>query len=57
MRVRVAGICGSDLHMVDTGFVGDVVLGHEVAGVTEDGTPVAVEPLSPCGRCEGCVRG
>jgi threonine dehydrogenase-like Zn-dependent dehydrogenase len=57
VKVRVAGICGSDLHMVDTGFVGDVVLGHEVAGVTGDGTPVAVEPLSPCGHCEGCVRG
>ena len=33
------------------------MLGHEVAGVTDDGTPVAVEPLSPCGACAPCVRG
>jgi threonine dehydrogenase-like Zn-dependent dehydrogenase len=57
VRVRAAGICGSDLHMVGGGFVGDVVLGHEVAGVTDDGTPVAIEPLSPCGACAPCVRG
>lgn len=57
VRVRAAGICGSDLHMVAGGFLGDVVLGHEVAGVTDDGTPVAIEPLSPCGACAACVRG
>jgi threonine dehydrogenase-like Zn-dependent dehydrogenase len=43
--------------MVAGGFLGDVVLGHEVAGVTDDGTPVAVEPLSPCAACAACVRG
>ena len=57
VRVRAAGICGSDLHMVAGGFVRDVVLGHEVAGVTDDGTPVAIEPLSPCGACAACLRG
>jgi threonine dehydrogenase-like Zn-dependent dehydrogenase len=57
VRVRAAGICGSDLHMVAGGFLGDVVLGHEVAGVTDDGTPVAIEPLSPCGACAPCARG
>jgi threonine dehydrogenase-like Zn-dependent dehydrogenase len=57
VRVRSAGICGSDLHMVAGGFLRDVVLGHEVAGVTDDGTPVAIEPLSPCGACAACVRG
>ena len=57
VRVRAAGICGSDLHMLAGGFLRDVVLGHEVAGVTDDGTPVAVEPLSPCGTCAACVRG
>src|SRR5512145_1960522 len=57
VRVRAAGICGSDLHMVAGRFLGDVVLGHEVAGVTDDGTPVAIEPLSPCGACAACVRG
>lgn len=43
--------------MVGMGFFGEVVLGHEVAGVTDDGTPVAVEPLSPCGACAPCRRG
>jgi threonine dehydrogenase-like Zn-dependent dehydrogenase len=57
VRVRAAGICGSDLHMLAGGFLREVVPGHEVAGVTDDGTPVAVEPLSPCGACAPCVRG
>ncbi len=57
VRVRAAGICGSDLHMLAGGFLRDVVLGHEIAGLTDDGTPVAVEPLSPCGACAACVRG
>ncbi len=34
-----------------------MTLGHEVAGITDDGTAVAVEPLSPCGACEPCIRG
>jgi threonine dehydrogenase-like Zn-dependent dehydrogenase len=57
VRVASAGICGSDLHMVALGFLGERVLGHEVAGVTDDGTPVAIEPLSPCAACAPCVRG
>ncbi len=57
VRVRVvsAGICGSDLHLL--GSIEGITLGHEVAGITEDGTPVAVEPLSPCQHCEFCERG
>jgi threonine dehydrogenase-like Zn-dependent dehydrogenase len=43
--------------MLAGGFLGEVVLGHEIAGVTDDGTPVAVEPLSPCGACPPCRRG
>src|SRR5262245_29111906 len=57
VQVASAGICGSDLHMVAGGFLKGTVLGHEVAGVTDDGTPVAIEPLSPCGACAPCVRG
>jgi len=57
VRVASAGICGSDLHMLAGGFLGEVVLGHEIAGVTDGGTPVAVEPLSPCGACAPCRRG
>lgn len=57
VRVRSAGICGSDLHLIRDGDLPDVTLGHEIAGVTEDGTPVAIEPLVPCGRCDMCLHG
>ena len=57
VRVRSAGICGSDLHMMRIGFAITSILGHEVAGELPDGTPVAVEPLGPCGHCEFCVTG
>ncbi len=55
VRVKAAGICGSDLHLL--GRIQGVTLGHEIAGVTDDGTAVAVEPLSPCRRCAPCQRG
>jgi L-iditol 2-dehydrogenase len=57
VRVRSAGICGSDLHMVNIGFPIAGTLGHEVAGLLPDGRAVALEPLSPCGHCEACVAG
>jgi threonine dehydrogenase-like Zn-dependent dehydrogenase len=63
VRVASAGICGSDLHLlkglesVPLDSMEGFTLGHEIAGVTEDGTPVAVEPLSPCQHCEFCERG
>lgn len=57
VRIRSAGICGSDLHLLDGGFPLAHTLGHEMAGVTPDGTPVAIEPLLPCGVCEYCESG
>ncbi len=57
VRVRSAGICGSDLHMVGGGFPLAHTLGHEMAGELSDGTPVAIEPLAPCGECEFCRSG
>jgi threonine dehydrogenase-like Zn-dependent dehydrogenase len=57
VNVRSAGICGSDLHMLGLGFLGEHTIGHEIAGVTSDGTPVAIEPLFPCGRCAECLGG
>jgi threonine dehydrogenase-like Zn-dependent dehydrogenase len=59
VRVRVAasGICGSDLAMIDAGWAPPVTMGHEIAGWAPDGTPVAIEPLDPCGRCEPCRSG
>jgi threonine dehydrogenase-like Zn-dependent dehydrogenase len=54
VRVRAAGICGSDLHLVTWGPM-PVTLGHEVAGHLDDGTPVAIWPLAPCGECDRCA--
>ncbi|MDJ0788950.1 MAG: alcohol dehydrogenase catalytic domain-containing protein [Myxococcota bacterium] len=57
VHMRSAGICGSDLHMIGTPLVAGRILGHEVAGVLDDGRAVAVEPLAPCTGCETCRRG
>lgn len=57
VKVRSAGICGSDLHMVNHGYPIPGTLGHEVAGILPDGRAVALEPLSPCGHCDMCIKG
>jgi 2-desacetyl-2-hydroxyethyl bacteriochlorophyllide A dehydrogenase len=58
VRVKVvsAGICGSDLHLMAMGFPA-VTLGHEFAGLLDDGTAVAIEPVAACGQCDGCRAG
>jgi 2-desacetyl-2-hydroxyethyl bacteriochlorophyllide A dehydrogenase len=53
VRVRAAGICGSDLEMVEHGIV-TTTIGHEFAGVLDDNASVAVLPYVPCGECESC---
>lgn len=57
VNVRSAGICGSDLHMVNAGYNLTATLGHEVAGTLPDGRAVALEPIAPCGHCDMCVQG
>ena len=58
VKVKSSGICGSDLHMLDLGMFGpDMTIGHEFAGLLDDGTAVAVEPVVSCGTCSQCVRG
>lgn len=57
VRVRSVAICGSDLHMLDLKSPLNCVVGHEVAGVLDDGTPVAVEPSMPCWECASCRAG
>jgi L-idonate 5-dehydrogenase len=73
VRVRAAGICGSDLHYYAHGRCGNFVptrpfiLGHEFSGevaalgegVTglEVGAGVAVDPSQPCGKCKLCRLG
>ncbi len=73
VRIKAVGICGSDLQYYVQGRIGDLhfpsghILGHEVAGVVEalrpgaagppPGTPVAVDPAIPCGKCRFCIEG
>ncbi len=71
VRPRLAGICGTDLHIYQghhPNAVLPVVQGHEFVGVVDAigpqvegsiqvGQRVVVEPLVSCGRCEACRRG
>ena len=56
VHVRSASICGSDLHLLDMGPL-PFTLGHEFAGVLDDGTLVAVNPTASCGTCDQCRAG
>lgn len=59
IRVKIASssICGSDLHMLANGWVEGRILGHEFAGVTDDGQAVTVQPNLGCGNCGHCREG
>lgn len=73
VKLEYVGICGSDVHYLEHGRIGDFVvegdfiLGHECAGtvvaVGEDvlthqvGDRVALEPGATCGKCEFCNSG
>jgi len=56
VRVLGCGLCGSDVEKLGRGPAG-AVLGHEVAGVLEDGSHVTVMHRVPCGNCERCRAG
>ena len=68
IAVRLAGICGSDLHMRDMPEISSgVVMGHEFMGLVSElgpgiegwtvGERVVVNPLDPCGDCRLCRAG
>ncbi len=63
VRVTAVGLCGSDLHWFGEGGIGEtrlgrpLVLGHELAGVTEDGRRVALDPAVACEACSLCREG
>lgn len=72
LRMKRAGICGTDLRMIANGFAGigpssPRTLGHEIAGVVAEvgsavagyaaGDRVAVAPNIGCGICDECVKG
>lgn len=69
IKIKAAGICGSDLHRYVSGqrepcgvmfgheFSGEVVeVGKNVSGLSV-GDRVAVEPLVSCGKCLQCLSG
>ncbi|KAH8431200.1 NAD(P)-dependent alcohol dehydrogenase [Aspergillus melleus] len=73
VNVKFTGICGSDVHYWEHGSIGQfvlkepMVLGHESSGVISKvgsavtslkvGDRVAMEPGTPCRRCEPCKAG
>lgn len=73
IRMKVVGVCGSDVHYYTNGKIGSQVVqypfpvGHEGAGevvavgsaVTrvKPGDRIAIEPAMPCGECDQCKVG
>ncbi len=63
VRVLAAGICGTDLAMVDALYPFEGVPGHEFVGVVEEGPGslmgrrVVGEINAACGRCPECLAG
>jgi threonine dehydrogenase-like Zn-dependent dehydrogenase len=67
VRVRWAGLCGSDLHVMRTGaWVREwpATLGHEIYGTIEwapdgsglsAGQPIVADSRVPCGQCRHCL--
>lgn len=55
IKITSASICASDFGYIAMGST--FVLGHELAGITEDGRAVAIEAIFGCGECELCLEG
>ncbi len=73
IRMTHVGVCGSDVHYLETGRIGEKVVeypfavGHEGAGVveatgekvtsTKKGDRIAFDPAMPCYTCDQCSVG
>ncbi len=73
VKLEYVGICGSDVHYLEHGKIGDFIvdgdfiLGHECSGTVVEigsgvqnlkvGDKVALEPGITCGECEFCKTG
>jgi Threonine dehydrogenase and related Zn-dependent dehydrogenases len=73
IRMKVVGVCGSDIHYYTSGKIGTQVVkypfpvGHEGSGDVIDigervsqvkvGDRIAIEPAMPCKRCDQCLAG
>ncbi|HXR05109.1 MAG TPA: alcohol dehydrogenase catalytic domain-containing protein [Verrucomicrobiae bacterium] len=72
-RIKMVGVCGSDIHYYTTGRIGaqiiqfPFIVGHEAAGVVEQvgekvtrvkpGQRIAIDPAVYCGHCDQCRAG
>ncbi len=73
IRMKVIGVCGSDVHYYKSGKIGSQVVeypfpvGHEGAGEViktgkavrrvKPGDRIAIEPAMPCWKCDQCLAG
>jgi L-iditol 2-dehydrogenase len=73
VRIKMVGVCGSDIHYYSTGKIGSQVVefpfivGHEAAGIVEKvgakvtrvkpGQRIAIDPATSCGECDQCKAG
>ncbi len=73
IRIKMVGVCGSDLHYYTTGRIGSQVVkfpfivGHEASGIVErigkkvrrvkPGQRIAIDPAVSCGQCDQCKVG
>ncbi len=60
VQIEAVGICGSDMHAYlghDERRPAPLILGHEAAGITDDGRRVTINPLVSCGTCPSCMDG
>ena len=64
VRVSLAGICGTDLEILDGYMDYNGILGHEFVGIVEKsndsnliGKRVVGEINAGCGKCDSCIKG
>ncbi len=73
LKTDMVGVCGSDVHYYETGWIGSQVVqypfivGHECAATVVEvgsavttvkpGDPVVVDPAVSCHRCDQCLAG
>jgi L-iditol 2-dehydrogenase len=73
IRIKMVGVCGSDIHYHTTGRIGSQIIqfpfivGHEAAGIVErvgpkvtrvkPGQRIAIDPAVYCGQCDQCRAG